>query len=212
MKITVSYINSLYDSKKTVDLINETSADAIHIDLIDGIYAGTKNFDINHLPEIFKDNRKPIDIHMMVNRPSGYLNDLLKLKPICIFIHPSTEPSAFGLLNELNNYGIKRGLVINPDEEIPSFSHYFPYVDRVLLMSVVPGKGGQKFLDNTKDRLQELISFKKDNDFEIYVDGGINDETIKEVLNADGIISGSFICMNKDFENQIMKLKNSITQ
>jgi ribulose-phosphate 3-epimerase len=212
MKITVSYINSLYDSKKTVDLINETSADAIHVDLIDGIYAGTKNFDINHLPEIFKDNRKPIDIHMMVNRPSGYLNDLLKLKPICIYIHPSTEPSAFGLLNELNNYGIKRGLVINPDEKIPSFSHYFPYVDRVLLMSVTPGKGGQKFLDNTKDRLQELISFKKDNDFEIYVDGGINDETIKEVLNADGIISGSFICMNKDFENQIMKLKNSITQ
>lgn len=212
MKITVSYINSLYDSKKTVDLINETSADAIHVDLIDGIYAGTKNFDINHLPEIFKDNRKPIDIHMMVNRPSGYLNDLLKLKPICIYIHPSTEPSAFGLLNELNNYGIKRGLVINPDEEIPSFSHYFPYVDRVLLMSVVPGKGGQKFLDNTKDRLQELISLKKDNDFEIYVDGGINDETIKEVLNADGVISGSFICMNKDFENQIMKLKNSITQ
>lgn len=212
MKITVSYINSLYDSKKTVDLINETSADAIHVDLIDGIYAGTKNFDINHLPEIFNDNRKPIDIHMMVNRPSGYLNDLLKLKPICIYIHPSTEPSAFGLLNELNNYGIKRGLVINPDEEIPSFSHYFPYVDRVLLMSVVPGKGGQKFLDNTKDRLQNLISFKKDNDFEIYVDGGINDETIKEVLNADGVISGSFICMNKDFENQIMKLKNSITQ
>lgn len=212
MKITISYINSLYDSKKTVDLINETSADAIHVDLIDGIYAGTKNFDINHLPEIFKDNRKPIDIHMMVNRPSGYLNDLLKLKPICIYIHPSTEPSAFGLLNELNNYGIKRGLVINPDEEIPSFSHYFPYIDRVLLMSVVPGKGGQKFLDNTKDRLQNLISFKKDNDFEIYVDGGINDETIKEVLNADGVISGSFICMNKDFENQIMKLKNSITQ
>ena len=212
MKITISYINSLYNQKKTIDLINETSADAIHVDLMDGIYAGTKNFDINHLPEIFKDNRKPIDIHMMVNRPSGYLNYLLKLKPNCIYIHPSTEPSALGLLNELNNYGIKRGLVINPDEEILSFSHYFPYVDRVLLMSVTPGKGGRKFLDNTKDRLQELISLKKDNDFEIYVDGGINDETIKEVLNADGVISGSFICMNKDFENQIMKLKNSITQ
>lgn len=209
MKITVSYINSLYNQKKTVDLINETSADAIHVDLMDGIYAGTKNFDINHLPEIFKDNRKPIDIHMMVNRPSGYLNDLLKLKPYCIYIHPSTEPSAFGLLNELNNYGIKRGLVINPDEEIPSFSHYFPYVDRVLLMSVVPGKGGQKFLDSTKERLQELIKYKKDNNFEIYIDGGINDETIKEVLNADGIISGSYICMNKDFENRINNLRNN---
>ena len=80
MKITVSYINSLYDQKKTIDLINETSADAIHVDLMDGIYAGTKNFDINHLPILFKDNIKPLEIHMMVNKPSGYLNDLLKLK------------------------------------------------------------------------------------------------------------------------------------
>ena len=199
MKITVSYINSLYDQKKTIDLINETSADAI--------YAGTKNFDINHLPILFKDNIKPLEIHMMVNRPSGYLNDLLKLKPSCIYIHPSTEPSVFGLLNELNNYEILRGLVINPDEEISSFSHYFPYIDRVLLMSVVPGKGGQKFLDSTKDRLQELIKYKKENSFEIYIDGGINNETIKEVINANGVISGSYICMSKDFESRIKSLK-----
>ena len=193
MKITVSYINSLYDQKKTIDLINETSADAIHVDLMDGIYAGTKNFDINHLPILFKDNIKPLEIHMMVNKPSGYLNDLLKLKPSCIYIHPSTEPSAFGLLNELNNYEIIRGLVINPDEEISSFSHYFPYIDRVLLMSVIPGKGGQKFLKSTKERLQDLIEYKKDNDFEIYIDGGINNETIKEVTNADGVITKPLI-------------------
>lgn len=207
MKITVSYINSLYDQKKTIDLINETSADAIHVDLMDGIYAGTKNFDINHLPILFKDNIKPLEIHMMVSKPSGYLNDLLKLKPSCIYIHPSTEPSVFGLLNELNNYEILRGLVINPDEEISSFSHYFPYIDRVLLMSVIPGKGGQKFLKSTKERLQELIEYKKDNDFEIYIDGGINNETIKEVTNADGVISGSYICMSKDFESRIKSLK-----
>jgi len=172
MKITVSYINSLYDQKKTIDLINETSADAIHVDLMDGIYAGTKNFDINHLPILFKDNIKPLEIHMMVNKPSSYLNDLLKLKPTCIYIHPSTEPSAFGLLNGLNNYGIKRGLVINPDEEISSFSHYFPYIDRVLLMSVVPGKGGQKFIDITPKISKTALDIS---DMIVLVSDGISD-------------------------------------
>ncbi len=74
-------------------------------------------------------------------------------------------------------------------------------------MSVVPGKGGQKFLDSTKDRLQELIKYKKENGFEIYIDGGINNETIKDVINADGVISGSYICMSKDFESRINSLK-----
>ena len=77
-------------------------------------------------------------------------------------------------------------------------------------MSVAPGKGGQNFLENTKTRLQELESYKKESDFEIYIDGGINSETIKEVRNADGIISGSFICMSKDFESKINSLKNSL--
>ena len=210
MKITVSYINSLYDPKKTIDLINETSADAIHVDLMEGKYAGTKNFDINHLPILFSDNLKPLDIHMMAERPSDYLNDLIKLKPSCIYIHPKTEPSIFAVFNELNIYKIKKGIVINPDEEISIYSHYFPYVDRILLMSVAPGKGGQNFLENTKTRLQELESYKKESDFEIYIDGGINNETIKEVRNADGIISGSFICMSKDFESKINSLKNSL--
>ena len=212
MKITVSYISSLYDIKKTIDLINETDADGLHVDLMDGSYAGTKNFDIDYLQEMFKDNTKPMDIHMMVDRPSKYLDKILLLYPDCVYIHPKTEPGALGILNELSMHEVKRGIAINPDEKLEEFAHYFAYVDRVLLMSVTPGKGGQKFLDNTKDRLKNLISFKKDNDFEIYVDGGINNETIKDVINADGVISGSFICMNKNFENQIMKLKNSITQ
>ena len=76
-------------------------------------------------------------------------------------------------------------------------------------MSVVPGKGGQKFLGETEKRLKELLSYKNENNFEIYIDGGINDKTIKKVLDADGVVSGSFICKSKDFEKQIEKLKKS---
>ena len=207
MKITVSYINSIYDVKKTIDLINETSADSVHVDLMDGIYAGTKNFDIDYLQELFKDNTKPVDIHMMVNRPSKYLDKILLLYPDCVYIHPKTEPGALGILNELSYHEVKRGIAINPDESIKDFSHYFPYVDRVLLMSVVPGKGGQKFLEETEDRLKELLSYKDENNFEIYIDGGINDKTIKLLKDVDIAVVGSYITTS---DNMIEKVKTLV--
>ncbi len=207
MKITVSYISSLYDTKKTIDLINETEADGLHVDLMDGVYVDTKNFDIDSLPDLFKDNTKPMDIHMMVNRPSKYLDKILSLYPDCVYIHPKTEPGALGILNNLAMHEIKRGIVINPDEEVKAFVHYFPYIDRVLLMSVTPGAGGQKFLEKISKKLDELLAYKNENNFEIYIDGGINESTIKKVSKADGVVSGSFICKSKDFEKQIEKLK-----
>ena len=209
MKITVSYISSLYDTKKTIDLINETEADGLHVDLMDGVYVDNKNFDIDSLQDLFKDNTKPMDIHMMVNRPSKYLDKILSLYPDCVYIHPKTEPGALGILNNLAMHEIKRGIVINPDEEVKDFVHYFPYIDRVLLMSVTPGAGGQKFLEKTSKKLDKLLAYKNENNFEIYIDGGINESTIKKVSKADGVVSGSFICKSKDFEKQIKKLKKS---
>lgn len=209
MKITVSYISSLYDTKKTIDLINETEADGLHVDLMDGVYVDNKNFDIDSLQDLFKDNTKPMDIHMMVNRPSKYLDKILSLYPDCVYIHPKTEPGALGILNNLAMHEIKRGIVINPDEEVKDFVHYFPYIDRVLLMSVTPGAGGQKFLEKISKKLDELLAYKNENNFEIYIDGGINESTIKKVSKADGVVSGSFICKSKDFEKQIKKLKKS---
>ena len=144
-----------------------------------------------------------------VKLSSKYLDKILLLYPDCVYIHPKTEPGALGILNELSYHEVKRGIAINPDENIKDFAHYIPYVDRVLLMSVVPGKGGQKFLEETERRLKELLSYKNENNFEIYIDGGINDKTIKKVLDADGVVSGSFICKSKDFEKQIEKLKKS---
>ena len=210
MKITVSYISSLYNTKKTIELINSTSADGIHVDLMDGIYAGKCNFDIDKLGEVLEGATKPLDIHMMVERPSKYLDKILKLYPDCIYIHPKTESGTIGILNTLSIHEVKRGIVINPDENIKDFAHYFPYVDRILLMSVTPGAGGQKFIDETSQRLDELINLRENNNFDIYVDGGINDETIVKIAKADGVISGSFICKSKDFENQISKLKSKI--
>lgn len=208
MKVVVSYISSKYNPKKTIDLINDTIADGIHVDLMDGTYVGMKNFEEDNLINLFADNMKELDVHMMINNPSRYLDTIYKLNPSCIYIHPKTEEGLIGILKNINERGIKRGIVINPDENIDEYAHYFPYIDRILLMSVYPGKGGQRFLDSTKKRLEELVTYQKDNKFEIFVDGGINDETINLVKLANGVVSGSFICQSNNFNEQIKKLMN----
>lgn len=208
MRVVVSYINSLYNPKKTIDLINNTNASGIHVDLMDGIYAGVKNFDIETLAHNFSDNNKPLDIHLMVASPSKYLKKLYQLNPECIYIHPKTEPGLIGILNDIASHEIKKGIVINPNEDILEFSHYYALVDRVLLMSVVPGKGGQEFLSSTVDRLKKLEYYQKNNNFEIFVDGGINDKTIKLLDGVDGVVSGSFVCKSENFNEQINKLMN----
>lgn len=207
MKIVVSYISSLYDYKTTIDKIEHTSADGIHVDLMDGVYAGEKNFNIDDLLDLFKDVTKPLDIHLMLENPSDYLDKILKLNPSTIYIHPSTEKALLSTLNAIEENKVKRGIAINPDEEIEKFEHYFPYIDVILLMSVKPGKGGQKFLNETPKRLEKLLEYQKENNFEIFIDGGINKDTIKLVSKANGVVSGSYICQNADFEKQIETLR-----
>lgn len=207
MKIVVSYISSLYEKKETIKKIDESTADGIHVDLMDGIYVENNNLDISNLYSLFKNINKPIDIHLMCDKPSKYFNELFKLNPICIYIHPDTEDNPYQILKEIKRHNIKTGIVINPNEEIDKYNDYYLFIDRVLLMSVYPGKGGQEFLKETAKRLDELLKYKNKNEFEIYIDGGINDETIKLVSKADGVVSGSFVCNNVDFNKQIEKLK-----
>lgn len=210
MKIVVSYLNSIYDEKKTIDLINETDADGIHVDLMDGIYAGVKNFSIATLTNILVDNNKPLDIHLMINNPSESIDDFIKLNPDCIYIHPKTEPTVISVLKKIKSFAIKSGIVINPDESIEDYACYFPYVDRILVMSVVPGAGGQKFIASTTHKIRTLKEYQKNNTFSIYVDGGINDENISLLTDVDGVVVGSFICKNSDFTMQLEKIRANI--
>ena len=207
MKIVVSYINSKFKKFETIKLIDKSIADGIHVDLMDGKYVANKNFEIEELSNLFMGITKPLDIHLMTNNPSKYFDLLFKLNPVCIYIHPDTENSPINVLNNITNNNIDAGIVINPDEDIDSFLKYYPYVKRVLLMSVYPGRGGQVFLDSTPSRLKELKNYQEKYNFAIYIDGGINADTVKLVSAADGVVSGSYICNSNDFNKQISELK-----
>lgn len=211
MKITVSYISSKFDTKTTIKKIDECeNADTIHADLMDGIYVPNSTFDINEFPKLFEGIKKAIDVHLMVINPESYIEKLVKLNTNIIFFHPNSTKDPDALIKFIKDNNKKAGIVINPTEDVKDFIEYLEYVDAVLIMSVEPGKGGQHFLKETLVNYELIKEQKKNHLFELYVDGGINDETISYVKDADGIISGSFICNSDDFENQINKLKINV--
>lgn len=207
MKITASYISSNYETRQTIEMLDKCqNIDSIHVDLMDGKYVLNNNLNIDELPNLFTNINKKLDVHLMVEEPEQYIDDLFKLNTNIIFFHPSTTKDPSGLINIIKDNNKKAGIVINPDENIKDFKEYFDEVDAILIMSVVPGKGGQTFLRDTLVSYELLKVEKKQYNFMIYIDGGINEETVKFVKEADGVIAGSFICKSDDFEKQISKL------
>ncbi len=208
MKVTVSYINSKFDLQTTLKKIDKCeNVDYIHVDLMDGKFVPTKNFEKKDLLKIFKDIDHPLDVHLMTEEPESYLEVLFKLNLHIIYFHPSTTGDGLAFINLIRKFNRKVGIVINPNENCRDFKDYFPLVDAVLVMSVTPGKGGQHFLRESLVNYQLLRSESKNYIFEIFVDGGITDETISFVKDADGVVSGSFVCNSDDFEKQVNKLK-----
>ena len=210
--ISVSYLNSIYDKRKTVELIDKIGdANFIHIDLMDGKYVEEKNFEIKEVIDLFKDINKDKDVHLMVNNPENYIDDLLKINPKIITFHPDACTVTTELIDLIKSKGIKVGIAINSYLEVSRFEYLLDRVDNVLVMSVKAGKGGQEFIPDTYTKLEHLKMLKKGNNFTIEVDGGINKEIYNKLkdLDVDIFVIGSYICMNENFERPIKELINN---
>jgi len=203
--ISVSYLKSIYNKKDTIKKIDESIADMIHVDLMDGLYVENKNFTIDEVIDDLKDTIKPLDIHLMVNNPEIYIDELAKLKPFAITFHLDSTNKKDDVINQIKDYNIKVGIAINPDEDISILDGYLELIDYVLVMSVVPGKGGQPFIKDVLDKIKQL----ENKNILIGIDGGINSESITYLKNykIDIIISGSYVCMSDDYNMKIGELK-----
>lgn len=210
MKIAVSYLSSKYNKEETIRLIEETNADYLHVDLMDGGFVPTKNFTILEVVSLLKHHTKPLDIHLMVFDPIIYIHDLAKLKPKYITFHVEATKEVVKTIEEIRKYGIGVGLSIKPNTNLYELMPYLSLVDLVLIMSVEPGKGGQEFMPSSVLRLAELLKYREDNNlsFQIEMDGGINKDTIKQVANLDIAVSGSFICKSDNYQDRIDELKS----
>lgn len=209
MKVSVSYLKSKYSKEQTIKLIEHTSADYIHVDLMDGGFVPTRNFELQETLTLLQNHTKPLDIHLMVFDPIIYISELAKLKPEYLTFHIEATKDIVKTIELIKRNNIKVGLSLKPSTNILELMPYLCLIDLVLIMSVEPGAGGQSFLPSSISRLQELLKIRESNNlnFQISMDGGINAETIKLVPKLDIAISGSYVCLSDNYEAQINNLK-----
>lgn len=206
MKVSVSFIKNKYNNEfETIYDINYTSADYIHVDIMDGKFVDNKNYDINDVVKFLNGNTKPLDVHLMCYDLEKYIVEYADLLPEFITFHLEATDKVNELIDMIHSYGIKCGISIKPDTGVSELIPYLDKIELVLVMSVEPGKGGQKFMSIAIDKINELRKLNKN--VIISVDGGINDETVK-LVNSDMVVSGSYVCMSDSFEEAIEKLNN----
>ena len=204
MKIAVSFIKSKYDDITTIQKIDETSADYLHVDIMDGKFAGQKNYSVEDIINLAKHTSKLLDIHLMVLNPESYIEGLVQLNVKCITFHVEATDKVNKIIDLIHSYGIKAGISLNPETSVEKIKPYLDRIDEVLIMTVHPGKGGQTFIEEMTKKIDKLNNL---GDYILAVDGGINAETIKLVKKADMAISGSFICESNDYEKSIEILR-----
>ena len=208
MKVAVSYLKS-DNYKKCIEQIDKSQADFIHVDLCDGKYVENRNFTIGEITKLLKNAQKPLDIHLMVKEPLKYLDDLALLNINTITFHLDACKDAKKTFEYIKLIGLKVGIAVNPNEDINILDTYLNEVDEILIMSVVPGKGGQAFMPEVLPKIDKLNKIKENYHFIIAVDGGINNETIEYLKDKkiDMVVSGSYITNSENFDEKIMTLK-----
>ena len=209
MKVSVSILSSSIKPQDIVKKLDNTKADFIHVDIMDGKFVENKTWTISEVKKIVSYSKLPLDVHLMVENPSKYIEDYALLNTSYITFHYEAVKDIDKMINEIKNYGLKVGIAINPETDEKVLYPYLSKIDQILVMSVHPGKSGQSFIDNTPNKIENLKQeiINQNAKTIISVDGGINDETGKLCVDkgVDMLVSASYI--HKDIVNNINTLK-----
>ncbi|MBR1377114.1 MAG: ribulose-phosphate 3-epimerase [Bacilli bacterium] len=209
MKVATSILSVKENIKGSIDRLNMSNTDYIHLDIMDGIFVENITWHANELIPYLSNNQKPLDVHLMVSNVKSYVDEFKLLNPETIVFHYEAVDDIDSMINYIKSLGIKAGLAIKPNTKIEEIYTYLPKLDEVIVMSVNPGLGGQEFMMPSIDKVNRLKEYKLNNNlnFIINVDGGINNNTIKLVRSADMVVSGSYVT-NNNYEESINILKS----
>mgnify|MGYP004641272019 FL=1 len=205
MRLSVSILNSK-DKINMIKTLNNTKISYIHIDVMDGLFVSQKSLPSDEIIKISPFSSKPLDIHLMVENPMYYIERIKELPNIDnITIHLEINKDIKNILNKIKEYDFKRSLAIKPNTDINLLIPYLDTIDRILIMTVEPGLGGQPFLENSPNRIKEIKKLIKDKNIELEVDGGINNQTINKVKDIDISVVGSYITTS---DNPVQRINN----
>lgn len=192
--------------------LNSLDIDFVHLDIMDGMFVSDSNIvDEGVVSKI----NKPLDVHLMVQDPANYIVFYAKYKPKYITVHAEL-PNVLYYLNAIRNKKIGVGIAINPSTSLDVLEELLPYVDLILIMSVEPGKGGQKFMNSTINRIRKVKDMCKsiNPNIQISVDGGVKPDNIKNCkeVGADILVVGSYITTSSTYQEPVLELKNAINK
>jgi ribulose-phosphate 3-epimerase len=197
--------------EREVKMINESEADWIHIDIMDGVFVPNISFGIPVTEAINRHAKKPLDVHLMIVQPEKYVEAFRKAGAEVISVHIEACPHLHRNIQQIKALGAKAGVAINPHTSIDQLEDTIADIDLICLMSVNPGFGAQKFIENTYrrvGRLKELI-LKAGSKALIEIDGGVNQQNAKPLLDAgaDVLVAGNFVFSSPDPKGTIKGLK-----
>ena len=199
--------------KKDIEMINNSEADWLHLDIMDGVFVPNISFGFPVIEAVAKECKKPLDVHLMIVHPENYIKQVAATGAMMMNVHFEACVHLHRTVQEIHAAGMKAGVTLNPSTPICMLEDIINDVDMVLLMSVNPGFGGQKFIPGIVEkirRLKKMIEEKGSNAL-IQIDGGVNDKTAPLLVEAgaDVLVSGSYIFKAADPIKTIHDLKNS---
>ena len=198
IKISPSILGGSFSNIEKVILdLNQSKAEYIHFDVMDGDFVPNLTFGPKFISNVRKFSNKVFDVHLMINRVEKFLDDYVEAGADIISFHLEINENIENIIKKIKKKGVKCGLAIKPNTPWSEIQPYFQYIDQIIIMTVEPGFGGQKFMNDQIDKIKNISSHIKLNSLsiDIEIDGGINFETGKICVEAGAniLVAGSFL-------------------
>ncbi|HMJ68360.1 MAG TPA: ribulose-phosphate 3-epimerase [Cyclobacteriaceae bacterium] len=197
--------------QKEVTMINDSVADWIHVDIMDGVFVPNISMGLPVVHAVKKHARKPLDVHLMIVHPERYIEAFREAGASIISVHAEACTHLHRTIEQIKATGAKAGVALNPHTPVSVLSEVISDIDLVCVMSVNPGFGGQKFISNTYNKIHELSAMilKRNAKVDIEIDGGVNEENAKSLIEAGAtvLVAGNFVFSSVDPMQTISKLK-----